>query len=115
MYQQGTVDRFLSFFWAPVTAPFCGFWQVSRNINVGKGICWMKAAGDARHPNDIRAGCWLEGDGAVWVAAPAVSVVLEGKARTHGAHGDSHLLRHCALLMCDCVLLPFNCSGRRSG
>jgi hypothetical protein len=79
VYQQGTADRFLSF--------FCGFWQVSRNINVGKDICWMKAAGDARHPNDIRAGCWEEHVGAaVWVAAPAVSVVLEGKTHTHGSY-----------------------------
>ena len=86
MYQQGTADRFLSF--------FCGVWRVSKNSDVGKGICVMKAADDARHPNDIRAGCWQEYDygGAAWVAAPAVSVVLEGKAHTHGAYGGEPLI-----------------------
>jgi hypothetical protein len=84
VYQQGTADRFLSF--------FGGRWRISKNSDVGADRCWMKAAGDARHPNDIRAGCWQEYDGAaVWVAALAVSVVLEGKTHTHGAHGGQPL------------------------
>ena len=83
MYQQGTADRFLSF--------FGGFWRVSCNINVGTDMCRMKAADDAGHPNDIRAGCWEALDGAAWVAAPAVSVVLEGKTHTHGAYGGEPL------------------------
>jgi hypothetical protein len=82
VYQQGTANRFLSF--------FDGFWGVSCDVDVGKGMCWMKAADDARHPNDIRAGCWEEHGGAAWVAAPAVSVVLEGKTHTHGHTEESH-------------------------
>jgi hypothetical protein len=108
VYQRQGADEFLSF--------FDGCWRVSCNIDVGADMCWMIAADDARHPNDIRAGCWREYDGAVWVAAPAVSVVLEGKTHTHGAYrGEPLTYRQCALLMCDCMLLPFNCSRRRSG
>ena len=107
VYQQGTADTYLSF--------FRGRWRVSKNTDVGTDVCWMKAvADDAQHPTAIRTN-WQEYNGAAWVAAPAVSVLLEGTP-DHGAQRDCLATCHTTcLVLTDGVSMRSHCSGCRSG
>jgi hypothetical protein len=84
VYRQGMEDRYLSF--------FRGRWRISQDTRIGTVVCWMKAHDDALHPNTIRAS-WKQFDGAAFVAAPTVTVMLECKSHTE------HSEPFCAVLM----------------
>ena len=70
MYRQGMEDRYLSF--------FEGYWRIGCGDGVGTFGCWMMARDDALHPNAIQTS-WQQFDGAAFVAAPTVMVMLEGR------------------------------------
>ena len=88
LYQQGTADSFLSFFRRR--------WRIGCGDGVGTFGCWISVDDDAQYPNDIRAS-WQQFDasGAVFVAVPTVSVMLEGR---------SHM--ECRVHHCVCCRLP---------
>ena len=101
VYRQGMEDWYLSF--------FRGRWRISEDTRIGTVECWMKAHDDALHPNAIRAS-WKQFDGAAFVAAPTVTVMLECKSHTE------HSEPFCAVLK-PWLRVPVDrhCSGCRSG